>query len=58
MIRSMEGFTFVSELDLNMGYHHIKLMLMLKSYVPLYSHGENTNTNTKAYPWVSRFTGS
>jgi hypothetical protein len=29
------------------------LMLMLQSYVPLYSHGENTNTN--AYPWVSRF---
>jgi hypothetical protein len=27
-------------------------MLILKSYVPLYSHGENTNTNT--YPWVSR----
>jgi hypothetical protein len=27
-------------------------MLMLKSYVPLYSHEENTNIN--AYPWVSR----
>jgi hypothetical protein len=27
-------------------------MLMLKSYVPLYSHGENTNTNV--YPWLSR----
>jgi hypothetical protein len=27
-------------------------MLMLKNYVPLYFHGENTNTN--AYPWVSR----
>jgi hypothetical protein len=26
---------------------------MLKSYVPLYSHGENTNAN--AYPWVSDF---
>jgi hypothetical protein len=25
MIRSLEGFTFVSALDLNMGYHHIKL---------------------------------
>jgi hypothetical protein len=25
MIRSMEGFTFVSALDLNMGYYHIKL---------------------------------
>jgi hypothetical protein len=25
MIRSMEGFTFASALDLNMGYEHIKL---------------------------------
>jgi dihydroorotate dehydrogenase len=25
MIRSMEGFTFATALDLNMGYHHIKL---------------------------------
>jgi hypothetical protein len=24
MIRSMEGFTFASALDLNMGYYHIK----------------------------------
>jgi hypothetical protein len=45
MIRSMEGFTFASELDLNMGYYHIKLLLllmmimMLKSYVQLFSHG-------------------
>jgi hypothetical protein len=25
MIRSIEGFTFASSLDLNMGYYHIKL---------------------------------
>jgi hypothetical protein len=25
MIRSMEGFTYASALDLNMGYYHIKL---------------------------------
>jgi hypothetical protein len=25
MIRSMEGYTFASALDLNMGYYHIKL---------------------------------
>jgi hypothetical protein len=25
MIRSLEGFTFASALDLNMGYYHIKL---------------------------------
>jgi dihydroorotate dehydrogenase len=39
MICSMEGFTFASALELNMGYYHIKLELMLKIYVPLYSHG-------------------
>jgi hypothetical protein len=27
---------------------------MLKSYVLLYSHGTWENTNTNAYPWVSR----
>jgi hypothetical protein len=25
MIRSMEGFTFASALDLNIGYYHVKL---------------------------------
>jgi hypothetical protein len=25
MIRSMEGFTFASVLDFNMGYYHIKI---------------------------------
>jgi hypothetical protein len=25
MIHLMEGFTFAAALDLNMGYHHIKL---------------------------------
>jgi hypothetical protein len=48
MIRSMEGFTFASALDLNMGaaiISNLIMMLMLKSYVPLYSHGKNTNTN-------------
>jgi hypothetical protein len=25
MLRSVEGFSFASELDLNMGYYHIKL---------------------------------
>jgi hypothetical protein len=28
-------------------------MLMLKIYVPLYSHGTWENKNTNAYPWVS-----
>jgi hypothetical protein len=58
MIRSMEGFTFASVLDFNMGYITsnlmLMLMLMLKKYIPLYSHGIWENTNTNAYPWVSR----
>jgi hypothetical protein len=40
MIRSMEGFTFASALDLNMGYYHIKLDADAQSYVPLYSLGK------------------
>jgi hypothetical protein len=39
MIRSMEGFTFASALDLNMGYYQIKLDDNAQSYVQLYSHG-------------------
>jgi hypothetical protein len=61
MIRSIDGFTFASTSELNMGYYHIKLDAgAQKLYVPLYSHGswENTNTNTNAYPWVSRLPGS
>jgi hypothetical protein len=38
MIRSMEGFTFASALDLNMGYYHIKLDADAQSYIQLYSH--------------------
>jgi ABC-type lipoprotein release transport system permease subunit len=51
----MEGFTFASALDLNIGYYHIKLenYTDAQKYVELYSHEENTNTN--AYPWVSKF---
>jgi hypothetical protein len=58
MIRSMEGFTFASALDLNMSYYHIKLDADAQSYVPLYSHGIRENTNINAYPWVSRLPGS
>jgi hypothetical protein len=35
MIRSMEGFTFASALDLNMGYYHIKLDADAQKIVPL-----------------------
>jgi hypothetical protein len=34
------------------------LMLVLKTYVPLYSHDIWENTNTNAYSWVSRLPGS
>jgi hypothetical protein len=56
IIRSMEGFTFASVLDLNMGYYHIKLnadywLLMLKSYVQLYTHAAIWKSkNTKRLP--------
>jgi hypothetical protein len=47
MIRSMEGFTFASALDLNMGYYHIKL-----------DHDADAQKLCTivfpAYPWVSR----
>jgi hypothetical protein len=50
----MEGFTFTSALDLNMGYSHIKLhsgaQILCKGVFPW--HMENMSTN--AYPWVSR----
>jgi hypothetical protein len=60
MIRSMEGFTFVSALDLNMGYYHIKLDHDADAQnlctIAFSWHMENINTN--AYPWVSRLAGS
>jgi hypothetical protein len=48
----MEGFTFASALDLNMGYYHIKLDHDAddQSYVQLYSNGIRENTNTNVYP--------
>jgi dihydroorotate dehydrogenase len=39
MIRSMEGFTFASALDLNMGYYHIKL------------HADAQKLCTIVFPW-------
>jgi hypothetical protein len=61
MIRSMKGFTFASALELNMGYYHIKLDADYSFSKAMYhcipmKYGKNTNTN--AYPWVSRFPGS
>jgi dihydroorotate dehydrogenase len=42
MIRSMEGFTFASALDLNMGYYHIKL------------DADAQNLCTIVFPWHIR----
>jgi hypothetical protein len=62
MIRSIEGFSFASALDLNMGYYHIKLdadtddQKLFTIVFP--GHMENTNTNTNASPWVSRLPDS
>jgi hypothetical protein len=41
MIRSMEGFTFASALDLNMGYYHIKLV----------SDADAEKLSTIVFPW-------
>jgi hypothetical protein len=56
MIRSMEGFTFASALDLNMGYYHIKQDADSQKLCTIVFPWENTNTNS--YPWVSRLPGS
>jgi hypothetical protein len=45
IIYSLEGFTFASALDLNLGYYHSKLDSDSQSHVTLYSHGENTKIN-------------
>jgi hypothetical protein len=36
MIRSMEGFFFSLELDLSMGYYHIKIDADAQNYLSLY----------------------
>jgi hypothetical protein len=58
MIRSMEGFTFASALDLNMGYYHIKLDADAQKLCTIVFPWHMGNTNTNAYPWVSRLPGS
>jgi hypothetical protein len=56
MIRSMEGFTFATALDLNMGYYHIKLdddSQNLCTIVFPWDMGK-FKYKLNAYPWVSR----
>jgi hypothetical protein len=53
MICSMEGFSFSSAFDFNMGYYHIKLDAdVQKQCTIVWDTWKNTNIN--AYPWVSR----
>jgi hypothetical protein len=54
MIRSMEGYTFASALDLNIGYYHIKLDAHAQKQRTIVFPWYTGNTNTNAYPWVSR----
>jgi hypothetical protein len=54
----MEGFTFASALDLNMGYYHIKLNADAQKLCTIVFPWNMENTNTNAYPWVSRLPGS
>jgi hypothetical protein len=58
MIRSMEGFTFASALDLNMGYHHIKQDDDAQNLCTIVFPWNMENTNTHAYSWVSRLSCS
>jgi hypothetical protein len=51
MIRSIEGFTFASELDLNMGYYHIKLEVDAQNLCTIVFPWGKKYIN--AYPWVS-----
>jgi hypothetical protein len=47
MIRSTEGVSFTSGLDINMDYYQIKLDADAQKHVKFYSHGKWKNTNTK-----------
>jgi hypothetical protein len=58
MIRSMEGLTLASELDVNMGYYHIKLEADSQKICTIAFPWLIGNKNTNAYPWLSRLSGS
>ena len=52
MIRFMEGFTFATTLDLNMGYYHIKLDADAQKLCTIIFPWGKYHRN--AYPWGSR----
>jgi hypothetical protein len=57
MIRSMEGFTIDSALDLNIAYYDIKLDADAQKLCTIVFPWYMANTNTNTYPWVSRLPG-
>jgi hypothetical protein len=46
----MEGFTFASALELNMGYNHIKLDADAQNLCTIVFPWQMDNTNTNTYP--------
>jgi hypothetical protein len=58
MIRSMEGFSFASALDLNMVYYQIELDADAQKLCTIVFPWYMDDTSTNAYPWVSRLPGS
>jgi hypothetical protein len=50
MIRSIEGLTLASELDVNMGYYHIKLEADSQKICTIAFPWLIGNKNTNAYP--------
>jgi hypothetical protein len=48
-LQELEGFSFATALDLNMGYYTIDWIQMHSNSVPLYFLGENITRN---YQWV------
>jgi hypothetical protein len=60
IILSIEGFSFASALDLNKGYHHIKIDADAQTLCTIVFpwRTQEENTNTSAYPLVSRLSGS
>ena len=49
LLMKLEGFTYATSLDLNMGYYHINLTPTQRSCAPLCCLGESMNI--KSYPW-------
>ena len=53
MLLKLEGFTYASSLDLNMGYYHIQLTPHARDSTILYSHGGCMNTADYLWGYVT-----